>query len=70
MLNIVERPSVDLLQRWLQKHADLLIEERKVEKEEARLLLSKCSPKQLERNGLAILGLGVLTVAAGLGGKT
>jgi DNA polymerase alpha-associated DNA helicase A len=69
-VRMVERPSSELLSRWLQRHADLLIEERNVEKDEARMLLSKCSPKQLERNGLAILGLGVLNVSVGLGGKT
>jgi DNA polymerase alpha-associated DNA helicase A len=62
-------PSADLLQRWIQKQADLLIAERKVEQDESRLLLSKCPPKQLERNGLAILGLGCLSISVGLGGK-
>lgn len=69
-LHAVNRPSNELLQRWMQKHADLLAQERRVEQEEARLLLSKCPPKQLERNGLAILGLGILSVSVGLGGKT
>lgn len=69
-LNTPVPPSQDLLQRWIQKHADLLGEERAIEQEEAKLLLSKCSPRLLERNGLAILGLGVNSVAVGLGGKT
>ncbi|UZJ52104.1 hypothetical protein CBS101457_001424 [Exobasidium rhododendri] len=64
-----QKPSSALLQKWLQKQADLLIAERKEEQEETRLLLSKCPPKQLERNGVAVLGLGVLSIAVGLGGK-
>ncbi|PWN35983.1 P-loop containing nucleoside triphosphate hydrolase protein [Meira miltonrushii] len=69
-LNSVSKPSQNLLQIWIQKHADLLANERKVEQDEARLLLSNCPPKQLERHGLAILGLGVLSISVGLGGKT
>lgn len=69
-LNNVSKPSQNLLQIWIQKHADLLANERKVEQDEARLLLSNCPPKQLERHGLAILGLGVLSISVGLGGKT
>lgn len=68
-LYIPEAPSNELIEKWLQRHADLLVAERQIEQEESRLLLSKCPPKQLERNGLAILGLGVLNVAVGLGGK-
>jgi DNA polymerase alpha-associated DNA helicase A len=62
-------PSSDLLQRWIQKQADLIAAERRVEQDESRLLLSICPPKQLERNGLAILGLGCLSISVGLGGK-
>lgn len=69
-LNSISKPSQNLLQLWIQKHADLLASERKVEQDEARLLLSNCPPKQLERHGLAILGLGVLSLSVGLGGKT
>lgn len=64
-----EPPSEEVLTRWLQKHVDLLAAERKEEQDQSRLLLSKCSPKQLERNGLAVLGLGALNVSIGLGGK-
>lgn len=69
-LHQAQVPSTELLQRWIQKQADLIIAERKVEQEESRLLLSKCPPRQLERHGLAILGLGVQSISIGLGGKT
>ena len=64
-----DAPSPDLLQRWIQRQADLLLAERKEEQQETRLLLSKCPPKQLERNGVALLGLGIQSVSVGLGGK-
>lgn len=64
-----QKPSSELLRCWVQKHTDLLIQERKVEQEESKLLLSKCPPKQLERNGVALLGLGVVSHNVGLGGK-
>ncbi|KAJ7074075.1 AAA domain-containing protein [Mycena amicta] len=48
----------------------LLAQERAAEVERSSLLLTNCSPKLLEQKGLAVLGVGVVNVSIGLGGKT
>lgn len=55
---------------FITKHKQLLQLEREAEQEQTRLLNSKCSPKLLEKKGLALGGLGVASVSVGLGGKT
>lgn len=57
------------LQSFLNRHKQLLGLERKAEKEQTRLLNSKCSPSLLEQRGLALNGLGVSGISIGLGGK-
>ncbi|CAO1628167.1 unnamed protein product [Parajaminaea phylloscopi] len=57
------------LQSFLQRHLTLLAHERAAELEESRLLLSGTSPRVLERNGLALTRLGVLSESVGMGGK-
>jgi len=47
----------------------LLEVEHKVEVDESHLLLSKCPPRQLEKAGLALLGLGISEIKTGLGGQ-
>ncbi|KAK0469147.1 P-loop containing nucleoside triphosphate hydrolase protein, partial [Desarmillaria tabescens] len=48
----------------------LLAQERLAEIQRSSLLLSNCGPKLLEQKGLALAGLGVVTINVGLGGKT
>jgi DNA polymerase alpha-associated DNA helicase A len=48
----------------------LLAEERLADLERSKLLLTNCPPKVLEQKGLALLGLGIVNVSVGLGGKT
>lgn len=48
----------------------LLAQERNAEIERSSLLLSNCGPKLLEQKGLALNGLGVVSMNIGLGGKT
>jgi DNA polymerase alpha-associated DNA helicase A len=55
---------------WLDAHLKLLDAERTVEVEENALLLSNCPANVLERNGLAILNLGVSNLSIGLGDRT
>lgn len=62
-------PTPSQLQAFLQRHLDLLLQERNAELEESHLLLSSTSPKLLERNGLALCRLGVLNTSVGMGGK-
>ncbi|PWN48335.1 P-loop containing nucleoside triphosphate hydrolase protein [Violaceomyces palustris] len=68
-LTTPERPSKQVVKRWIQTHLDLLLKERKEEQDQTRLLLSKCPAKLLEREGLAILGLEVKGLRIGLGDK-
>jgi hypothetical protein len=62
--------SADDLARFIARQKQLLAQERKAEIERTSLLLSKCSQKTLEQNGLALGGLGVASMSIGLGGKT
>ncbi|KAF7293044.1 AAA domain-containing protein [Mycena indigotica] len=48
----------------------LLVKERGAEIERSSLLLTNCSAKLLEQKGLALLGLGIVNINIGLGGKT
>lgn len=63
-------PSDDDIKAFLDAHTELLQLERDAEEEQTRLLNSKCSPKELERKGLSLGGLGVSAINVGLGGKT
>ncbi|KAG8817863.1 hypothetical protein FRC19_011039 [Serendipita sp. 401] len=58
------------LEAFLERQKQLLAEERQAEIDQTSLLLSNCSPKLLEKKGLALLGLGVVNVNIGLGGKS
>lgn len=58
------------LSSFINRHRDLLAKERNAEIERSSLLLSNCSPKLLEQKGLALIGLGIVGVKIGLGGKT
>ncbi|KAJ8091832.1 hypothetical protein PM082_021068 [Marasmius tenuissimus] len=57
------------LSAFISRQRHLLALERAADLDRSRLLLTKCPPKQLERNGLALLGLTVSGVEVGLGGK-
>ncbi|KAJ9115214.1 hypothetical protein QFC20_001081 [Naganishia adeliensis] len=63
-------PSRKAIHAFLSRHLHLLVAERQAEIDQTSLLASKCSPKLLEKRGLAIGGLGVSNVSVGLGGKT
>jgi DNA polymerase alpha-associated DNA helicase A len=65
---IVKPPTT--LELFIQRQQELLRLEREAEEAQTRLLNSKCSPKLLEKKGLALGGLGVASVNIGLGGKT
>lgn len=54
---------------FINRQRALLNRERDAEIEQSALLLTNCGPKLLEQKGLAILGLGVVSVNVGLGGK-
>jgi len=54
---------------FISRQRHLLELERAADLDRSRLLLTNCPPKQLERNGLALLGLSVSSVEVGLGGK-
>ncbi|KAF7982810.1 hypothetical protein HWV62_25741 [Athelia sp. TMB] len=58
------------LAAFIARHRTLLARERDAEIERSALLLSNCGPRLLEQKGLALLGLGVVSVNIGLGGKT
>lgn len=58
------------LERFLARTRDLLAAERAADAERGALLLSSCSPRELERAGLALGGLSVASLSIGLGGKT
>ena len=57
------------LKLFITRQLHLLSQEREAEIERTSLLNSKCSHKLLEQRGLALGGLGVASVAVGLGGK-
>ncbi|KAH9063276.1 P-loop containing nucleoside triphosphate hydrolase protein [Lactarius vividus] len=55
---------------FIDKHLDLLSQERDAEIGRTSLIFSKCGPKLLEQKGLALNGLGVASIGVGLGNKT
>ena len=57
------------LKLFTTRQLHLLSQEKEAEIERTSLLISKCSHKLLEQRGLALGGLGVASVAIGLGGK-
>jgi len=61
--------TADQLTAFIKRQRDLLVHERDAEIEQSALLLTNCGPKLLEQKGLAILGLGVVSINIGLGGK-
>ena len=69
ILRTPQPPSQKLLQQWFKAQSTLLAEERKEEQAQSKLLLSKTSPKLLEKHGLALLGLGVASIRIGVGAK-
>ncbi|KIJ28163.1 hypothetical protein M422DRAFT_61944 [Sphaerobolus stellatus SS14] len=58
------------LRVFIDRQYALLDAERDAEIERTSLLISNCSQKLLEQKGLALGGLGVASVAVGLGGKS
>ncbi|KAK0205341.1 AAA domain-containing protein [Desarmillaria ectypa] len=58
------------LAAFIERQRLLLAQERSAEIQRSSLLLSNCGPKLLEQKGLALAGLGVVTINVGLGGKT
>ncbi|THU84385.1 P-loop containing nucleoside triphosphate hydrolase protein [Dendrothele bispora CBS 962.96] len=62
--------DASLLSSFIARQRVLLKRERDADIERSSLLLSNCGPKLLEQKGLALLGLGVVGVNVGLGGKT
>ena len=62
-------PTASELHAWILRQQILLEHERKEEREQNALLLSKCPPRVLARHGLALLGLFVASSRTGEGGK-
>ncbi|KAJ9114628.1 hypothetical protein QFC22_005501 [Naganishia vaughanmartiniae] len=63
-------PTRSDIYAFLSRHLHLLASERQAEIDQTSLLASNCSPRLLEKRGLAIGSLGVASVSVGLGGKT
>jgi hypothetical protein len=59
----------DQVAPFLERFEELLKDERAAEIERTSLLLSNCSPRLLEKKGLAIGNLSIASVSIGLGGK-
>lgn len=55
--------TADQLAVSISRQRDLLNRGRYAEIEQGALLLTNCGPKSLERKGLAILGLGVVSIS-------
>jgi len=62
-------PDACAVQAWIDRQYKLLKRERVEERAQSALLLSRCAPRVLERNGLALLGLYVTCVRVGQGAK-
>ena len=69
-VRIISRMSTEAASLFVDKHLDLLSQERDAEIGRTSLVFSKCGPKLLEQKGLALNGLGVASVGVGLGNKT
>lgn len=54
---------------FIDSQLDLVANERKLEVEETARLLSACSPAQLQKRGVALVGLRIASMRTGLGGK-
>ncbi|KAG7529812.1 hypothetical protein FFLO_05399 [Filobasidium floriforme] len=63
-------PSQSTLHAFLTRQLHLLAAERQAEIDQTSLLASNCSPRLLEKRGLAIGGLSISSTSIGLGGKT
>lgn len=61
--------SSEDLEAFIKRHRELLSKEREAEAERSSLLLSNCGSKLLEQKGLALIGLGIVGMNVGLGGK-
>lgn len=55
---------------FVDRHLLLLSQERDTEVERTSVVFSKCGPKLLEQKGLALNGLGIVSIGVGLGNKT
>ncbi|KAG2173383.1 hypothetical protein INT44_008735 [Umbelopsis vinacea] len=55
---------------FIDSQLDLVANERKLEVEETTRLLSACSPAQLQKRGVALVGLRIASMRTGLGGKS
>ena len=62
--------STEAASSFIDRHLDLLSQERDAEIGRTSLVFSKCGPKLLEQKGLALNGLGVASIGIGLGNKT
>ena len=62
--------SIEAASLFIDKHLAFLSQERDAEIGRTSLVFSKCGPKLLEQKGLALNGLGVASIAVGLGNKT
>ncbi|ESK98017.1 dna helicase [Moniliophthora roreri MCA 2997] len=58
------------LTAFIARQRELLASERLADLNRSKLLLTNCPPRVLEQKGLALLGLGIVNVSIGLGGKT
>lgn len=67
--NLHTMDSINAIPAFIDRHIELLRQERDTEVEESNLLLSNCAPKLLEKKGLALLNLSVASVQVGLGGR-
>ena len=59
----------DQITAFIKRRGDLLVRERDAEAEQSALLFTTCGPKPLEQKGLVNLGLGIVNISIGLGGK-
>ncbi|WFD42167.1 DNA helicase [Malassezia psittaci] len=62
-------PDAEHIQKWIERQRELIDLERNEEREQNALLVSKCAPRFLERNGLALLGLYASSIRIGQGAK-
>ncbi|KAI9435234.1 P-loop containing nucleoside triphosphate hydrolase protein [Russula earlei] len=62
--------STERVSSFIDRHLFLLSRERNAEVERTSLVFSNCSPKLLEKKGLALNGLGIAGIRVGLGNKT
>ncbi|GAB5588111.1 hypothetical protein Unana1_03011 [Umbelopsis nana] len=58
------------MNEFIDSQIHLIANERKLEVEETARLLSACSPAQLQKRGVALVGLRITSMRTGLGGKS